>query len=101
MIEVRFVSVDGTITTASGRKGARLLDIAQEAGQPLEGTCNGDMACATCHVLVDAVDFDRLPVATEEEEQLLDLVPDSTRFSRLACQIHLLADLESITVRVP
>ena len=59
------------------------------------------MACSTCHVIVDAVDFARLPPATEEEEDLLDLAAHATRTSRLACQIILTAEMESITVRVP
>ena len=31
------------------------------------------MACSTCHVIVDAEDFEKLPAASEEEEDLLDL----------------------------
>jgi ferredoxin len=59
------------------------------------------MACSTCHVIVDAEDFDRLPPATEEEEDLLDLAAHATRTSRLACQILLTEDLKSLNVRVP
>ncbi|HLL29699.1 MAG TPA: 2Fe-2S iron-sulfur cluster-binding protein [Allosphingosinicella sp.] len=81
--------------------GERLLDIAQANGQPLEGTCEGQMACSTCHVIVAAEDFARLPRASEEEEDLLDLAARVTRTSRLACQIHLSEDLENLTVRMP
>ena len=101
MIRVRFVAPDGSAREASGVEGARLLDIAQADGQPLEGTCDGDMACATCHVIVDPADFGRLPPATEEEEELLDLAFNATRTSRLACQIRLDAELDGLTVRVP
>ena len=59
------------------------------------------MACSTCHVIVDAEDFGKLPVASEEEEDLLDLAAHATRTSRLACQIILTADMETLTVRVP
>lgn len=82
-------------------EGARLLDVAQADGQPLEGTCDGDLACATCHVVVAAEDFARLPPAIEEEEDLLDLVPAATRTSRLACQIRLTPMLDGLTVQVP
>ena len=101
MIRVRFVGADGTVREAAGYEGVRLLDVAQADGQPLEGTCNGDMACATCHVVVAAEDIDRLPPPSEEEEDLLDLVPAATRTSRLACQIRLTGALDGITVRVP
>ncbi|PAX09641.1 2Fe-2S iron-sulfur cluster-binding protein [Sphingomonas lenta] len=101
MIHVRFVGADGSVQEAGGVEGVRLLDVAQAAGQPLEGTCDGDMACATCHVVVDAADFDRLPPAGEEEEELLDLAYNATRTSRLACQIRLTPALDGLTVRVP
>lgn len=100
MIRVRFVS-DGSVQEASGVEGTRLLDVAQAIGQPLEGTCDGDIACATCHVIVDPADFDRLPPASKEEEELLDLAYNATRTSRLACQIRLTAGLDGMTVRVP
>ena len=87
-------------TTVDAIPGERLLDAAQRAGLPLEGTCDGDMACATCHVIVDPDDFARLPPASAEEEELLDLAYAATRFSRLACQIRLDAALYDLTVRI-
>jgi ferredoxin len=102
MTKVRFVSADGgKIQEVDAPAGARLLDIAQAAGQPLEGTCEGQMACSTCHVLVDAADFALLPRASEEEEDMLDLASHVTRHSRLACQIWLSEELETLTVRMP
>ena len=83
------------------RAGERLLDAAWRADQPLEGTCGGDMACATCHVVVDAADFARLPPAREEEEDMLDLVTGAVRTSRLACQIVLADALGDLTVSLP
>jgi len=59
------------------------------------------MACSTCHVIVDAEDFARLPKASEEEEDMLDLALHVTRHSRLSCQIWLTEDLETLTVRMP
>jgi ferredoxin len=101
MIRVRLESPDGIVVETEGADGARLLDVAQAAGMPLEGTCDGDMACATCHVIVPADDFARLPPATEAEEDLLDLAPAATRTSRLSCQIRLTAALDGLRVRVP
>jgi len=102
MTRVRFLSADGAgVREAVGAPGERLLDLAQAEGQPLEGTCEGQMACSTCHVIVDAEDFERLPPASEPEEDMLDLAAGATRTSRLACQIYLTAELESLTVRIP
>jgi ferredoxin len=99
---VRFLSADGErVQEVEAPAGERLLDVAQAAGQPLEGTCEGQMACSTCHVIVAAEDFAKLPPASEEEEDLLDLASHVTRTSRLACQIHLSDALEDLTVRIP
>jgi ferredoxin len=102
MTRVRFVSSDGVrVSEVDARPGDILLAIAQADGQPLEGTCEGNMACSTCHVIVDAEDFPRLPRASEEEEDMLDLASHVTRHSRLACQIRLTDDLDGLTVRIP
>jgi ferredoxin len=99
---VRFFRSDGTLDKElEAAPGQRLLDVAWAAKEPLEGVCEGVMACSTCHVIVDGEDFDRLPPASEEEEDLLDLAAHATRTSRLACQIILTEDMESLSVRIP
>jgi len=102
MTKVRFVSVDGTtVSEVDAAPGDRLLDVAQASGQPLEGTCEGQMACSTCHVHVDPDDFAKLLRAEEMEDDMLDLAADVNRYSRLACQIWLSEELESLTVKIP
>lgn len=102
MTLIRFISADGEqMREVQAAPGDILLDVAQAAGQPLEGTCEGQMACSTCHVVVAAEDFDRLPPASEAEEDMLDLAAGATRTSRLACQIVIGPDMESLTVRLP
>ena len=102
MTLVRFLSADGRrVQEIDAPAGERLLDLAQANGQPLEGTCEGQMACSTSHVIVAAEDFAKLPPASEEEEDLLDLASHVTRTSRLACQIWTSDTLETLTVRIP
>jgi ferredoxin len=99
---VRFLKADGTLDKeVEAKPGQRLLDVAWAAREPLEGACEGVMACSTCHVIVAAEDFERLPPASEEEEDLLDLAAHATRTSRLSCQIILTDDMKCLTVRVP
>jgi ferredoxin, 2Fe-2S len=99
---VRFFKPDGTLDKeVAAEPGQRLLDVAWTAREPLEGACEGVMACSTCHVIVDSGDFAKLPPATEEEEDLLDLAAHATRTSRLACQIILTADMPELSVRIP
>jgi ferredoxin len=100
--KVRFLKVDGSLDKEiEAPAGSVLLDVAQAAGQPLEGACEGQMACSTCHVIVDPADFDRLPPASEEEDDLLDLAWGVLPTSRLACQIRLTAELDMLTVKMP
>jgi len=102
VILVRFFRADGTLDKeVEAAPGQRLLDVAWAAGEPLEGVCEGVMACSTCHVIVDAEDFERLPQASEEEEDLLDLAAHATRTSRLACQIILTESMKTLNVRIP
>lgn len=102
MTKVRFLTVDGDLDKeVEAPAGSVLLDVAQAAAQPLEGACEGQMACSTCHVLVDPQDFERLPPASEEEDDLLDLAWGVMRTSRLACQIVLTEEMETLTVKMP
>ena len=68
---------------------------------PLEGTCEGQMACSTCHVIVAPEWFDRLPEAVEDEEDMLDLAAGACRTSRLSCQIVVTEALDGLTVHIP
>ncbi len=68
---------------------------------PLEGTCEGQMACSTCHVIVAREWFAKLPAAVEEEEDMLDLAADVQATSRLSCQILLTPELDGIEVSIP
>ena len=102
MILVRFYRSDGALACeVEAEPGRRLLDVAWDAKQPLEGACEGVMACSTCHVIVDEADFTKLPTASEEEEDMLDLAAHATRRSRLACQIILTEEMTTLSVRIP
>ncbi|MBT8427142.1 MAG: 2Fe-2S iron-sulfur cluster binding domain-containing protein [Erythrobacter sp.] len=100
-MKITFITSEGDRVDASGEDGDTLLRAAQAAGMPLEGTCEGQMACSTCHVVIDKDWFDRLPEASEEEEDMLDLAAGVRRTSRLSCQIVLGEELDGLTVSIP
>ena len=76
-MRVTFIHADGKgRTEAEAEPGSILLDVAQE-------------------------DFDRLPLASEMEEDMLDLAAGVRRTSRLACQIVLTDDLDGLRVHIP
>lgn len=100
-MKLTFITSEGDRVDAQGEVGETLLRVAQAAGMPLEGTCEGQMACSTCHVVVDKDWFDRLPEASDEEEDMLDLAAGVRRTSRLSCQIVLGEELDGLTVAIP
>ena len=101
MVGVVFLTADGRRVVAQAAPGTRLLEVGQAAGLPLEGTCEGQMACSTCHVVVAAEWFGKLVPASDDEEDMLDLAAGVTRTSRLSCQILLDEALDGLEVRIP
>ncbi len=101
MVRVHFITAKGERIDAEAAAGTRLLEVPQAADMPLEGTCEGQMACSTCHVIVAKDWFAQLPPASEDEEDMLDLAAGVTRTSRLSCQILLSPELDGLEVRIP
>lgn len=101
MVKVTFITEQGERIEAQADEGATLLSVGQAAGMPLEGTCEGQMACSTCHVVVAKDWFGKLAPASDDEEDMLDLAAGVQRTSRLSCQIALTAELDGIEVHIP
>ena len=59
------------------------------------------MACSTCHIIVSEDWFEKLPDASEEEEDMLDLAYGLTKTSRLSCQITVTEDMDGLILKVP
>ena len=100
-IKLRFTDSQGNVTEGEGEAGQSLLEVGQALGLPLEGTCEGQMACSTCHVIVDAEWFGKLPEASEEEEDMLDFAAGVRRTSRRSCRIDLTEEMDGLSVTVP
>ena len=100
-MKVTFIKSTGERVEAEAQSGDVLLRVGQAAGMPLEGTCEGQMACSTCHVLVAKEWFAQLPEASEDEEDMLDLAYGVRPTSRLSCQITLTDALDGLEVTIP
>ena len=101
MPKVTFIDRDGTRIEVDAPVGLSLLEIARKHDIDIEGACEGSLACSTCHVIVDAEDFERLEEPTEDEEDMLDLAFGLTHTSRLGCQIKMTEELDGLTVSLP
>jgi 2Fe-2S ferredoxin len=96
-----FIAPDGTRREVDAPLGHSVLEIAHDNDIDIEGACEGTMACSTCHVVVDAAWFEKLPPRGEEEEDMLDLAVGLTPTSRLGCQIVITPELDGLTVTLP
>ncbi len=101
MPQVIFVEKDGNEKVIDAPNGISLLEVAHQNNVDLEGACEGSLACSTCHVVVDKLWFDKLPEATEDEEDMLDLAFDLKPESRLGCQIMMHDGLNGLKVYLP
>ena len=99
--KVTFVDQDGKKTTVDAPDGLSVLEVAHRNDIPIEGACEGSLACSTCHVVVDPAWFAKLAPAAEEEEDMLDLAFGLTHTSRLGCQIKMSKELDGLTVTLP
>lgn len=79
---------------------ATVLELARRANLALEGTCGGQMACATCHVVIDPAWYGRLPEPSAEERDMLELAVRPRRTSRLGCQVRLGPELDGLAFTV-
>ena len=101
MPKIIFYKEKGMRTEIEVQPGQTLLEVAREHDIDIEGTCEGNLACATCHVIVHKDWSSKIPQATEDERDMLDLVNGLTVNSRLGCQIKVTGDLNGLIVFVP
>jgi 2Fe-2S ferredoxin len=101
MPRVTFITADGERHEIEAEAGLSVMEVGRAHDLGLEGTCDGALACATCHVIVATEFAGLLKEASAEEEDMLDLAVGVQPTSRLGCQIRLSAALDGLTVRVP
>mmetsp|Transcript_68644 Transcript_68644/g.128049 ORF Transcript_68644/g.128049 Transcript_68644/m.128049 type:complete len:206 (-) Transcript_68644:75-692(-) len=101
IIELHFKLRDGSRKTVSVPSGTTVLEAAHSNEVELEGACEASCACSTCHVILSQEVYDKLPTATDEEEDLLDLAPGLTSTSRLGCQVIIDEKLKGAEVELP
>lgn len=103
MARITYVADNGARRSVEVDVGLSVMRGAQGAGiSGLDAVCGGQCACATCHCLIDADWFDRLPPPEELEDEMLDDVASGrTPVSRLSCQIEVTPELDGLIVHIP
>ena len=85
----------------SVEEGTSILDVARKQDIEIEGSCEGSLACSTCHVFIDENWINKLSPANEDEKEMLGLLPDIKKNSRLGCQVILTKNLDGIVIIIP
>ncbi len=101
MPKLVFVLPNGEEKEVEAAIGLSVLDVARQNEFPIEGACEGSLACSTCHVIVDEEYFDMLDNPSEDEEDMLDLAFGLTSTSRLGCQIKITDQIDGLKVKIP
>lgn len=90
----------GKVFRVTAEKGQTLLQVAHSNGIPLEGACEGNLACSTCHVVCEESVF-RPQEITDRENDLLDLAYGLRPTSRLGCQVKVADHMDSKVFEIP
>ncbi len=107
MITLHFITTarDGAQTTLQleTRPGISLMQAAVAGNvDGIQADCGGLLTCATCHVYLQPPWLDRVPPASDEEQEMLDFVAAPRRpGSRLSCQLGIEASHDGLTVELP
>lgn len=101
MPRIVFIEADGNRKEVDAPLGLSIMEVAHKFDIDIEGACEGSLACATCHVIVQPSWYERLDEPSEDEEDMLDLAFDLQQTSRLGCQIVVTEEMEGLTVALP
>ena len=102
IIPIAFVdSRDGQTYAIEAEVGKTVLDAALDHDVDIEAACGGELACSTCHVILEPALYDKLEPPDEEEEDMLDLAWGLEDTSRLCCQIKVSPQLKDAKFVIP
>ncbi|KAI5148870.1 ferredoxin-2, mitochondrial [Enteropsectra breve] len=90
----------GKLIPARAKIGENLLTAAHSNAVPLEGACEGSLACSTCHVVCDPTVFKEKEIS-DRENDLLDLAFGLSPTSRLGCQVKVTKDMQNKVFEIP
>lgn len=76
---------DGSLKPVEAKIGDTLLTIAHKNDIDVEGACDSQLACSTCHLILEEYVYENLEEPDIKEEDLLDMAYGLTPTSRLGC----------------
>ena len=100
MLKVLF-SQKSIIKTFKIDKNKTILDLSRKESLAIEGSCNGSMACSTCHIIIHKDWIGKLPAPCVDEKEMLSLLPNYNKNSRLGCQVVITDKLDGLQFSIP
>ncbi len=92
---------DGSASSVDVPVGQTVMDGSVRNNLPgIVAECGGSCSCATCHVYVEGDSAEAFGEPSMEEQDLLEYLEGARPCSRLACQLVLSANTETVTVTV-
>ena len=76
-----------------------LMEVLKASEYDVLATCGGMALCATCHVQV-LEGPEHFFIATDNELDMLDTLPNAGPDSRLACQIHISEEMDGMDFKL-
>lgn len=102
MIELTFIEHNGQVHKLRTAPGTNLMQAALDNNVPgIDADCGGSCACGTCHVFIDSKWVDKTGEPTDSESAMLEMTPEKSHNSRLACQIIVQPQLNGLVVNLP
>jgi uncharacterized protein len=101
MTRLKVVFANGQESAIDATEGTSIMEALRPLAVGVEGSCGGNMLCATCHIRVDEEWLARLPPQSEQELAALDNAFDVGDNSRLGCQIRMSPTLDGLKIALP
>lgn len=102
MIDLIFVEHSGERHRVSAQPGGNLMQAAIDNSIPgIDADCGGSCACGTCHVIVAPEWLAKVGSPSESEALMLEMTPENSECSRLACQITIEPEMSGMVVAIP
>jgi len=101
MTTLVLIGADGEERRISAEDGLSVMEVLRPLGLGIDGECEGSIACATCHVWLNGDSSAQIPLASEEEQGMLDCVFNARENSRLSCQLIVSPALDGLRIVIP
>ena len=96
MVKIKFLDKNGNFKKIEAKEGANLLEVSKQYNINLEGTCDGEMRCSSCHIHILSKHINKIKRQSLEEKELLALAENLKKNSRLSCQIEITNYLDGL-----